>query len=91
MFKVINNTFTGGKMMLELYYSKTCPYCQKVFDFFSANGIEYDAKDVSEKINHDKLMELGKLSQVPFLVDTTTGKTMYESDSIISYVGSLTK
>ena len=77
--------------MLELYYSKTCPYCQKVFDYFSANGIEYEAKDVSEKINHDKLMELGKMPQVPFLVDTATGKMMYESDSIISYVASLFK
>ena len=72
--------------MLELYYSKTCPYCKKVFDYFSANGIEYEPKDVSEKINLDKLMELGKISQVPFLVDTSSGKTMYESDSIISYV-----
>ena len=77
--------------MLELYYSKTCPYCKKVFDYFSANGIEYEAKDVSEKINHDKLMELGKISQVPFLVDTTAGKMLYESDSIISYVDNLMK
>ena len=77
--------------MLELYYSKTCPYCQKVFDFFSTNGIENIPKDVSKKENHDKLMTLGKISQVPFLVDTTTGKMMYESDSIIAYVNSLIK
>lgn len=75
--------------MLNLYYSPTCPYCRKVIDFFNANGIDFTLKDVSDTKNYDDLMSFGKIAQVPFLVDTSNHKSMYESDSIIDYVKNL--
>lgn len=77
--------------MLELYYSDTCPYCKKVMDYFDENNIEYIPKNVSNKKHYDELMELGKVSQVPFLVDNSNGRMMYESDEIISYAKILEK
>ncbi len=75
--------------MLNLYYSPTCPYCRKVLDFFRENEINFTPKDVSDTKNYDELMTLGKIAQVPFLVDTDNNKKMYESDVIIDYVKTL--
>lgn len=75
--------------MLNLYYSPTCPYCRKVLDFFRENEINFTPKDVSDTKNYDELMMLGKIAQVPFLVDTDNNKKMYESDVIIDYVKTL--
>ncbi len=77
--------------MLELYYSETCPYCKKVIDYFDTHNIEYTPKNVDKAEHYDQLMEIGKVSQVPFLVDTSNGRTMYESDEIISYAKILEK
>ena len=77
--------------MLELYYSETCPYCKKVIDYFDEHDIEYTLKNVSDAEHYDQLMELGKVSQVPFLHDTSNDRMMYESDEIISYAKILEK
>lgn len=78
------------KVMLELYYSDSCPYCKKVINYFKENDINFEAKNVSEGKNYDKVISLGHKSQVPFLIDTDNNKMMYESDDIINYVKSLT-
>lgn len=77
--------------MLELYYSQTCPYCRKVLSFFEENDIDFVPKEVSDPMNYDELMRLGKIAQVPFLVDTDNDEQMYESDIIIDYVKNLNK
>ena len=69
--------------MIELYISNTCPYCRKVMDFFNENNIIYTAKEVSEPDNLNKLLEIGGMNQVPFMIDGE--KSMYESDDIINY------
>ena len=71
--------------MLELFYSDSCPYCRKVINYFNDNNIEFELKDINERNNYEKLMELGKVSQIPFLIDTDTGNMMYDSDKIIDY------
>ena len=71
--------------MLELFYSDSCPYCRKVINYFNDNNIEFELKDINERNNYEKLMELGKISQIPFLIDTDTGNMMYDSDKIIDY------
>ena len=71
--------------MLELFYSDSCPYCRKVINYFNDNNIEFEPKDINERNNYEKLMELGKISQIPFLIDTDTGNMMYDSDKIIDY------
>lgn len=75
--------------MLELYYSETCPFCQKVIKFFRENNVEFVPKEVLDKKNYNELMELGKLAQVPFLHDTERDGRIYESDDIIGYVKNL--
>lgn len=72
--------------MIELYYSQTCPYCQKVLSFFKENDIDFKAKDVSDPINYAELIKNGKIAQVPFLFDREKDEKMYESDIIIDYV-----
>lgn len=73
--------------MIELYYSQTCPYCQKVLSFFKENDIDFKAKDVSsDPINYAELIKIGKIAQVPFLFDREKNEKMYESDIIIDYV-----
>lgn len=77
--------------MLNLYYSETCPYCRKVIVYLRENDIDFSPKDVSIPQYYDELMELGKIAQVPFLVDTDNDTKMYESDMIIDYVKNLNK
>ncbi len=71
--------------MLELFYSESCPYCRKVINYFNEHNIEHVLKDINERENFEKLMEMGKISQIPFLIDTDNNVMMYESDKIIDY------
>ena len=71
--------------MIELYYSQTCPYCQKVINYFDSNRIKYELKDINNAENYEKLMKYGKISQVPFMIDTDNNIMLYESDKIIEY------
>lgn len=77
--------------MLELYYSQTCPYCKKVLSFFEENDIKFIPKEISDPINYEELMRIGKIAQVPFLVDTENDEQMYESDIIIDYAKNINK
>lgn len=71
--------------MLDLYISETCPYCQKVMEFFEKNNINFSKKDVAEPENLSSLLKLGGKAQIPFLDDPQNGVSMYESDDIIEY------
>jgi len=70
--------------MIDLYVSETCPYCRKVMEYFDENNIEYNKKDVSYSENLERLIKIGGISQVPFMVDGST--KMYESSDIIEYI-----
>lgn len=77
--------------MLELFYTDTCPYSRKVLSFLDENDIDFERKDVTDPLNYEELMKIGKIAQVPFLVDTDNDEQMYESDIIIDYVRNLNK
>jgi glutathione S-transferase len=50
-------------------------------------GVEFDLKDISEDETFaNELLTLGGKQQVPFLVDTETDTSMYESSDIIDYI-----
>lgn len=70
--------------MIDLYVLKNCPYCNKVMNFMDKESIRYNKKDVSIPENHEMLMMLGRMDQVPFLYDDGVG--IYESDNIIEYL-----
>ena len=81
--------------MLELYQSEDCPYCKKVRARLSELGISYvihnprlpgDAGgDVTNELTYDELTTAGE-DQIPYLVDTDRGTTIYESDDIVEYL-----
>lgn len=73
--------------MFTLYYKPTCPFCQRVLQMGENLGVEFDLKDiVANEEFAAELLEKGGKRQVPFLVDTETGASMYESSDIIDYI-----
>ncbi|EMA65864.1 glutathione S-transferase N-terminal domain-containing protein [Halorubrum kocurii] len=81
--------------MIELYQSEGCPHCTKVRETLSELGVSYVAHnprlpgdvggDVTNEVTHEKLTAVGD-DQIPYLVDTDRGVTMYESDAIVEYL-----
>jgi glutathione S-transferase len=81
--------------MLELYQSEGCPHCAKVRETLSELGVSYvvhnprlpgnQGSDVTNDITYDELTAGGE-DQIPYLVDTDRGVTMYESDDIVDYL-----
>ena len=81
--------------MLELYQSEGCPHCAKVREKLSELGVSYishnprlpgDAGgDITNEVMYDELIAGGE-DQIPYLVDTHRGVTMYESDDIVEYL-----
>mgnify|MGYP003875646933 CR=1 FL=1 len=52
-----------------IYTLPTCPYCQRAKSFFSANGIEYEEKDVSENLeNREEMIRISGALSVPVIV-----------------------
>ena len=69
---------------LILYHFKGCPYCQRVRDYLSKEGITVAMKDTHENPAYrDELIQIGGKSQVPCLV--IDGKPLYESLDIIEW------
>lgn len=82
--------------MLELYQFEGCPYCQKVREKLSELGVSYvvhnprlgksDDQRVTNQQTYDELVDVGGQDQVPYLVDTERGTSLYESDDIVEYL-----
>ena len=81
--------------MLELYQSEGCPHCAKVRQKLSELGVSYVSHAprlpgdvggaVTNEVTYDELTAGGE-DQIPYLVDTDRGVTMYESDDIVEYL-----
>jgi len=81
--------------MLELYQSEDCPHCATVRATLSELGISYVAHnprlpgdqggDVTNEVTQEELTAGGQ-DQIPYLVDTDRGVTLYESDDIVDYL-----
>lgn len=73
--------------MLILYTGGNCPFCRRVESYLQDKGLEYEGRDVWAHPDFaDELVELGGKQQIPYLVDTERGVSMYESEDIIQYV-----
>lgn len=73
--------------MLTLYYKPACPFCQRVLQMADNLKVELELKDITEdETVLAELIEKGGQKQVPFLVDTEKGVSMYESSDIIEYI-----
>ena len=73
--------------MLTLYVKSSCPFCIRVKNHLNTAEIEYTEKDINESDEYrDELLDQGGKQQVPFLVDSEAGVSMYESADIVEYV-----
>lgn len=82
---------------LLLYQAEGCPHCAKVRRFCTRNGISYTCHNprtegtlftggtVTNRDRHAELEGYGQ-DQVPLLVDTERGESLYESDDIVEYL-----
>ena len=69
---------------LILYHFAGCPFCQRVRDFLSKEGINIPLKDIHENLAaREELVKTGGKAQVPCLV--IDGKALYESADIIEW------
>ena len=71
---------------LILYVKTGCPWCQKVLDFATENGIQFELRNIAEQPVAEELIKRGGKRQVPYLVDEKNAKEMYESADIIEYL-----
>ena len=70
---------------LTLYYSDTCPYCQKVLHFMEENRIRFPLKNTATNpAQRQELLKIGGKMQVPCLV--IDGRALYESEDIIVWL-----
>ncbi len=72
--------------MFTLYYRPTCPFCRRVINEANELGIELNKKDIEEEEIAKELIALGGKLQVPYLMDESANKGMYETDTIIAYL-----
>ena len=76
------------KKRLELFEFEACPYCRKVREALSALDLEamiYPCPKEGPRYRPEVVRRGGK-AQFPFLVDPNTGKELYESNDIITYL-----
>jgi glutathione S-transferase len=76
------------KQRLELYEFEACPYCRKVRDALTALDLEamiYPCPKDGPRFRPEAKRRGGK-AQFPFLVDPNTGRELYESDDIVTYL-----
>lgn len=73
--------------MLKLYYTPTCPFCQRVLQIAENLKVELDLKDISEDESaRQELAEKQGHEEVPYLVDTEKDVIVDESNDIIEYI-----
>ena len=79
--------------MLELYQAEDCPHSGNVREKLTELGLSYVAHnprlaegEVRNETTNGALEAIGGESQIPFLVDTDRGETMYESDEIVDFL-----
>ena len=71
-------------MQIVLYHFQGCPYCARVRDYLSKEGIQVPMKDIhADPRNREELAKIGGKAQVPCLV--VDGKALYESMDIIEW------
>lgn len=72
---------------LQLFESEVCPFSRKVREFLSEFDIDYISYPTARGSQHrEKLKELGGKKLFPFLLDPNTGRRIYESEEIITYL-----
>jgi len=90
--KVVETSDVGGfprpAQPLEIYEFEGCPFCRKVREAVSVLDLDVLFRPCPKGGSawRPQAVALGGKAQFPYLVDPNTGKAMYESDDIISYL-----
>lgn len=74
--------------LLEIYEFENCPYCRKVREALTILDLDAMIYPCPKQgpLYRNELIERGGKAQFPYLVDPNTGKEMYESDDIVTYL-----
>lgn len=68
---------------LKLYVLPNCPYCNKVRNYLKDKNFDVEIKDINIEENQKRLLEVGKIDQVPCLF--IEEKPLYETAEIIKW------
>ena len=71
--------------MITLYINPYCGYCKKTLTTAQELGIPVTVKDKEDPGVADEVMRLGGKKQYPFMVDSDSNVTLYESGDIMAY------
>jgi glutathione S-transferase len=75
--------------MLTLYTKSTCAFSRRVQAVIDRLGLQVELKDIeADEALAAELVALGGKQQVPYLVDTDAGVSIYESDDIVAHLQS---
>eukprot|EP00210_Caulerpa_lentillifera_P008237 g7863.t2 len=81
-------TLKRPKEPIVIYEFEACPFCKKVRE--AATRLDLDVlfyPTPRNAPNHrPRVKELGGKEQFPYMIDSNTGTSMYESDAIIEYL-----
>jgi len=78
---------TAPKLPLELFEFEACPYCRKVREVMTELDLSYICRPCAKGSNNRKhVIDRGGKAMFPYLVDPNTGREMYESEDIITYL-----
>lgn len=72
--------------MITMYVKTGCPYCAKALAKIGDLGLEINELNIADESVAAELLEKGGKRQVPYLIDDSTGTTMYESSDIVDYL-----
>ena len=77
----------AGVEPLTLYNMEGSPYCRKVREALSERDLAHVVKSLPKgSPGRAELVRRGGKMQVPYLIDPNTGREMYESDDIVTYL-----
>jgi glutathione S-transferase len=74
--------------LLELYEFEACPFCRRAREalcWFDFDAMVYPCPKGGTRYR-PKVVEMGGKAQFPYLADPNTGKAMYESADIVTYL-----
>lgn len=82
--------------MLELYQAEGCPNSASVRETLTDLGVSYvvhnprlpgeEGGDVMNEHRHRELTDIGGEDQIPMLVDSEEGRSLYGSEDIVDYL-----
>lgn len=72
--------------MFTLFVESGCAFCARVLDTIDELGITVERKNIADPAVEAELIAHGGKRQVPYLIDSSRGVAMYESDDIVEYL-----